>query len=78
MKINGMEVKGNFFAYDGCHKIYVLENRDEILEAESNDYEIFAIRDIENAYNNSCELKFINNWSLTTVYVGQFETVKFE
>lgn len=27
MKINNVEVIGNRFAYDGCHKIYVIENQ---------------------------------------------------
>ena len=26
MKINNVEVIGNRFAYDGCHKIYVIYN----------------------------------------------------
>ena len=25
MKINGKQVTGNKFAYDGCHKIYILD-----------------------------------------------------
>ena len=27
IKINGIEVVGDYFAYDGCHKIYILEMR---------------------------------------------------
>lgn len=26
MRINGIQVVGNSFAYDGCHKIYIIEN----------------------------------------------------
>lgn len=29
MKINNIEVIGKKFAYDNCHKIYVIEDEDE-------------------------------------------------
>ena len=35
MKINNVEVIGNRFAYDGCHKIYVIENQED--EQKSRD-----------------------------------------
>ena len=34
MKINGSEVIGEFFAYDGCHKIYICESDMDIKVAE--------------------------------------------
>ena len=32
IKINGIEVVGDYFAYDGCHKIYILEDEKDRLE----------------------------------------------
>lgn len=29
IKVNGQEIEGKEFAYDGCHKIYVIEDDEE-------------------------------------------------
>lgn len=78
--INGKEVKHNkLFAYDGCHKIYVLEDSKDLLEATNVGYDIYQIDEIEEKYNDSCEFRFISNWKLTERYVEQFEEeVTFE
>lgn len=80
MKINGVDVINNgYFAYDGCHKIYVLETDDDMENSIKTGYNVYPIKDIKNCYNNSCDLRFISNWSLDKTYVGQFEKyVKFE
>lgn len=77
IKINGIEVVGDYFAYDGCHKIYILEDEKDRLEANKF-YMILPIKDIRKAYNDSCELRFINNWKLTKTYAKQEELAKFE
>ena len=33
MKINGREIKGTSYAYDGCYRIYICENKEEEAEA---------------------------------------------
>lgn len=78
MKINNVNVKGDKFAYDKCHKIYIIEDNDDLQEAKETGYNIYPITDLENAYKNSCELRFISNWKLNTSYVEQFEECKFE
>ena len=78
MKINNKEVIGDKFAYDGWHKIYVIEDEKDRKDAEEYDYQIFDLKDIQNVYKNSCELKFISNWKLDKRYVNQFEDVIFE
>lgn len=81
MKINGKQVIGNKFAYDGCHKIYILEDKEDIEDVKNNGYnenDIFDIKDIEFIYNTSCPLRFIRNWKLTKTYVSQFENARFE
>lgn len=78
LKINGKEIKGNQFAYDNCHKIYVIENEEDKEKALSYGYTIYDIEDIESAYNESCDLRFIRNWNLDISYVRQCESAKFE
>lgn len=78
MKVNNVEVVGSKFAYDGCHKIYIIEDREDEQKAIDCEYEILPISDLINTYLNSCELRFIRNWKLDKLYVGQYENVTFE
>ena len=77
MKINNKIVTGNKFAYDKCHKIYILESESDIIEAENMSYEILPISMIEETFNNSCPLRFINSWNFES-YVEQGEDATFE
>lgn len=78
MKINGREVKGKLFAFDGCHKIYIIEDEDDYKKAKDLGYIIKDIKLLKDVYNDSCELRFISNWKLTDYYVKQFEEAVFE
>lgn len=68
-KINGIEINAIGFAYDGCHKIYLLNNGDDIVEAEDNGYDVFDIDGIVSAFIYSCPLRFINEWG------GDFKSI---
>ena len=78
MKINNVEVVGNKFAYEGCHKIYIIEDTEDEHEAIDCGYEILDISELVDTYRNSCELRFVRNWKLNKLYVGQFENAVFE
>lgn len=78
MKLNGIEVVGNEFAYDGCHKIYIIEDENDRKDALECGYDILPISELLTKYNRSCELKFISNWKLTKKYVGQYEKLEIE
>ena len=78
MKINGVEIKATSFAYDGCHKIYLIESEAELREVLKTSYEVRSISELEETYLNSCGLEFISNWSLTKQYAEQCENAKFE
>lgn len=78
MKINGKEIKAKQFAYDGCHKIYLIEDTDDLKEAKDIGYDIYDIELLKETYDDSCSLRFIDNWKLTEQIVPQFETAKFE
>lgn len=71
--INGKEVKGKYFAYDGCHKIFILENENQVISARGLRYEIYHIKEIEEIWGISCPLRFINSYDLQETYVKQFE-----
>ena len=92
MKINGKEVTAKKFAFEGCHKIYVIDTPEEEAQALKYGYDIYPIKEIEQAYKDSCSLKFISNWPLNVndiegsskrespfvSYVAQFEDATFE
>lgn len=35
-KVNGIETKAKLFAYDGCHKIYLIEDDEDLKEFKEN------------------------------------------
>jgi hypothetical protein len=82
MKINGKEVTAEKFAYEGCHKIYVIDTPEEEAQALKYGYNIYPIKEIREAYEGSCSLKFISNWPLDdnnfVSYVAQFEKATFK
>lgn len=77
MTINGIETKAKQFAYDGCHKIYLIEDEMDLNEARMG-YSILPISELKKAFNNSCGLQFISSWKLDKSYVNQFEDACFE
>ena len=78
MTINGKHTDAKKFAYDGCHKIYLLESEQDEDEARSNDYDILPISQLKKTFDNSCGLQFISDWSLKKAFVPQFEDAVFE
>lgn len=77
MKINGETISAKQFAYDGCHKIYLIEDEDDYQEARRG-YDIIPIEYIRRKWNESCGLQFISNWKLTKRYAEQFGEFCFE
>lgn len=62
------------FFYDGCHKIYFIEDADDIEEMYDvgwEDNDIYSIDELEETILNSCPLVFINNVKLTKQYLTQ-------
>ena len=78
MKVNGIEIMGDCFAYDGCHKIYICESLNDIRDAMEKGYEVHDIEELPAYWEKSCPLRFINSWDLTTIYVDQCEKAKFD
>lgn len=64
------------FAYDGCHKIYILEDDKDLKNAKNMGYLIKSIEELPRIWANSCELKFIRNWKLDKLIIAQDEDAK--
>ncbi|CAB5220024.1 hypothetical protein UFOVP232_28 [uncultured Caudovirales phage] len=75
--INGKTTTAKKFAFDGCHKIYLLEKAGDEADAIDTGYDIFPISELQSAYDGSCGLRFISDWSLTKSFVPQFEDAVF-
>ena len=76
MKINNKEVIGNRFFFDGCHKIYIIEDNQDIEDMKQKnwtDEDIYPIEELEETYHNTCSLRFISNCKLNKQYVKQGE-----
>lgn len=79
MKINGIDISNiKNFAYDGCHKIYLIEDEQDFRNAVDMNYYIYNINDLPEIYATSCELRFINNWKLDKTYAKQGEKAEFK
>lgn len=78
MTINGQQTKATHFAYDDCHKIYILESENDREEARSAGYDILPIKELEETFNDSCGLQFISSWDLSKHFVDQFQDAEFE
>jgi hypothetical protein len=79
LKVNGIEITAKEFAFDGCHKIYLINSDEERTKFIDMGYDpLLPIKELEDAYETSCGLRFIQNGDFTDV-VDQFEDdVKFE
>lgn len=78
MKVNGTEIRGRRFAFDGCHKIYICECRNDEDDAMDTGYDLYPIEQLEDKFEGSCGLRFISNWKLDKQFVPQFEDAVFE
>ena len=76
--VNGKLIEGTKFAFDGCHKFYIIEDERDEAEAIQMGYDLYCICKLEEYYNNSCSLRFINNWKLDKTYALQCEKAIFE
>jgi hypothetical protein len=77
MRINNIKITATEFAYDGCHKIYLIESLEDKLEALDTGYELLPIENLKQVFKDSCSLKFISNWKLDKTIVSQFENYRF-
>lgn len=78
-KINNTEITAKHFAYDGCHKIYLLNTKEDKKEAILYDYNILPIKQLPQCFIESCSLRFIQTWNDFQNIVMQFaDKIVFE
>lgn len=49
-------------AWDGCHKIYFLQDEQREAQAKAYGYEVFTGDKIKTIYGASCSLRFVSRW----------------
>jgi hypothetical protein len=76
MRINNQEIHAQFFAYDGCHKIYLIETEQQMLEFQNSRYQIKPISELKRTFDASCELRFVNSADLKITFVKQYEKLE--
>lgn len=62
------------FVWDNCHKIYLIQDQEDIKSAKElwgEDTIFYNIDELQEIYDRSCPLRFISNWKLDTNYVRQ-------
>lgn len=63
LRINGKRVKATHFAYDGCHKIYLIGSATDMAEMMGYGYTGSAIQPVSKlpqTWEDSCFLRFIS------------------
>ena len=76
--INGLFVSAFAFAFDGCHKIYLVEDDYDYNKMRSLGYAIYDIEELPMAWVDTCPLRFINSADLNRTYVPQCTPAHFE
>ena len=81
--INGIIVHAKYFAFDGCHKFYLLHDNSErstmvMRSVGWEDDDFYPIEELPMYWDMACPLKFISSSDLTTTFAGQFEEAYFE
>ena len=69
------------FVYDDCHKIYIVEDQDDVESVKQMwnvDETFYSINELPRIWNESCPLRFISNWKLDKQYVRQCYDAEFE
>lgn len=78
VKVNGRHIWSNgYFAYDGCHKIYILESEKDVKQAMKYGYRLYPVMELQKTYEDSCPLKFIENLNFDKQYVKQGQNARW-
>lgn len=78
MTINGKKITAKKFAWEGCHKIYLINTKKDEKELLELGYDLYPIEKLRQTFEESCSLKFIANGDLDLPYVvNQFEEALF-
>jgi len=63
-KLDAIEASDLQIAFDGCHKLYLVDGPGEVSDARANGYDLYPAKEIRALVNRSCGLVFVNAWNL--------------
>lgn len=72
VRINDIEVRADEFAWDHCHKLYVVTDQESRDLLEGYGYDFYPVSKLQWAWDRSCGLRFISSANLEETYVPQF------
>lgn len=74
VKLNKKSIKkATSFAFDGCHKVYLLTDKDDIKTIkEEYGFIICPIEVLEETFKNTCGLRFVSWWNTLDSVIPQF------
>lgn len=49
-------------AWDGCHKLYFLQDEGRVAQARSFEYDIYPSTELPELFASSCGLRFVSRW----------------
>lgn len=74
-RIDGKKYKG--FVWDGCHKIYLIENAKDWTECSAYEMnEILPMSDLPSIWRKTCPLRFINTYGTLKTIIPQCSGVE--
>ena len=76
--INDKLITAYGFAFDGCHKFYLIESEEQAFELNELGYNLYLIEGLPAAWADSCPLRFIEKADLSETIVGQCEPAWFD
>jgi hypothetical protein len=80
MKISNHKIKATHYFYDGCHKIYLIEDdqdKQNFFNMGWTELDIYPINTIIDTYECACPLKFIQTCKLETIVPQCIKQVTF-
>lgn len=77
MTINGKAITATEFAFDSCHKIYLVNSKEDKDELTEYGYDFYPIDQLKEAYERSCSLRFIQDMTTFKDIVEQFKPARF-
>lgn len=77
MIVNGKKITAIEFAFDGCHKIYLVNNAEDKNQLIEYGYNFYPIEELQEVYEGSCSLRFIQDMTTFNNIVAQSEEAVF-
>jgi len=71
VEINDTRIWADEFAWDGCHKLYIVTDQESRDQLEGYGYDFFPINELKECWDSSCGLRFISDASLNCNYISQ-------